>query len=77
MKEAIKRLKDLLEWSDRLGSDELDEIATIIGILKNTDEKYTLKEMEESFISGGKLARNIENQDFSELIEEINKRKNN
>lgn len=77
MKEAIKRLKDLLGWSDRLGSDELDEISTIIGILKNSNEKYTLKEMEESFISGGKLARNIENQDFSELIEEINKRKNN
>ena len=75
MKEAIKRLKDLLGWSDRLGSDELDEIATIIDILKNSNEKYTLKEMEESFISGGKLARNIENPSFDEMIEEINKRK--
>ena len=30
MKDCIDRLKDLLEWSDRLGSDERDEIVNII-----------------------------------------------
>ena len=30
MKDCIDRLKDLLEWSDRLGSDERDEIVSII-----------------------------------------------
>lgn len=35
MKEAIKRLKELLLWSDRLGSDEIYEIKEIIKLLKN------------------------------------------
>ena len=26
MKEAIKRLKEMLRWSDRIGSDEIFEI---------------------------------------------------
>jgi hypothetical protein len=33
--EAIKRLKDMLSWSDRLGSDEIHEIKEIIKILEN------------------------------------------
>ena len=37
MKEAIKRLKQLLNWSDRLGSDEIFEIKQIIKIL---EEEY-------------------------------------
>ena len=37
MKEAIKRLKQLLNWSDRLGSDEIFEIQQIIKIL---EEEY-------------------------------------
>jgi len=35
MKEAINRLKGMLKWSDRLGSDEIDEIKEIIKILEN------------------------------------------
>lgn len=34
MKEAKKRLKELLIWSDRLGSDEKYEIQEIIKLLK-------------------------------------------
>ena len=33
MKEVIKRLKDMLSWSDRLGRDEIDEIKDIIKLL--------------------------------------------
>ncbi len=32
---AISRLKSLLNWSDRIGSDEIYEIANIIKLLKN------------------------------------------
>lgn len=32
---AISRLKSLLEWSQRLGSDETNEIKNIIKLLKN------------------------------------------
>lgn len=32
---AIKRLRDMLSWSDRLGSDEIDEISQIINLLKD------------------------------------------
>ena len=35
IKEAIMRLKGLLEWSDRIGSDEECEIEEIISMLKN------------------------------------------
>lgn len=35
MKETIKRLKEMLSWSDRLGSDEIYEINEIIKILEN------------------------------------------
>ena len=38
MKEAIKRLKQLLNWSDRLGSDEIFEIQQIIKILEKENE---------------------------------------
>lgn len=37
MKEAIERLEALLEWSDRLGSDEQDEIKEIISVINNSD----------------------------------------
>ena len=33
MEEARKRLKDMLSWSDRLGSDEISEIQEIIKLL--------------------------------------------
>jgi hypothetical protein len=32
---AIERLKDILTWSDRIGSDERAEIENIIKILTN------------------------------------------
>lgn len=35
MKEAIKKLKELLLWSDRLGSDEIFEINDILTLLEN------------------------------------------
>ena len=38
MKEAIKRLKEMLRWSDRLGSDEIFEIQEIIKILEQSNE---------------------------------------
>lgn len=34
MSEAEKRLKDMLKWSDRLGSDEIYEINEIIKLVK-------------------------------------------
>ena len=34
MEEAIRRLKNMLTWSDRLGSDEVFEIGEIIILLK-------------------------------------------
>ena len=39
MKEAIKRLKEMLCWSDRIGSDEISEIQEIIKILEQSNEK--------------------------------------
>ena len=34
MTEVEKRLKDMLKWSDRLGSDEISEIKEIIKLVK-------------------------------------------
>ena len=38
MEEAIKRLKEMLNWSDRIGSDEIFEIQQIIKILQDENE---------------------------------------
>ena len=38
MKEVIKRLKEMLIWSDRLGSDEIFEIQEIIKLLEKENE---------------------------------------
>ena len=38
MKEAIKRLKKMLLWSDRIGSDEIFEIRQIVKILEKENE---------------------------------------
>ena len=38
MKEAIKRLKEMLRWPDRLGSDEIFEIQQIIKVLEQENE---------------------------------------
>ena len=38
MKEAIKRLKEMLRWSDRIGSDEIFEIQEIIKLLQKENE---------------------------------------
>ena len=34
MTEVERRLKDMLKWSDRLGSDEIHEIKEIIKLVK-------------------------------------------
>lgn len=39
MKIVIQRLKNLLTWSDRLGSDEKDEIKLLIKMLEENDNK--------------------------------------
>ena len=39
MKEAIKRLKEMLRWSDRIGSDEIFEIQQIIKLLQKEIKK--------------------------------------
>ena len=38
MEETIKRLKEMLNWSDRLGSDEIFEIQQIIKVLQKENE---------------------------------------
>ena len=38
MEEAIKRLKEMLRWSDRIGSDEIFEIQQIIKVLEQENE---------------------------------------
>ena len=35
MKEVLDRLKLMLQWSDRIGSDEINEIQELIEILEN------------------------------------------
>ena len=35
--EAIRKLKDMLSWSDRLGSDEIHEISEIIKLLEKKE----------------------------------------
>ena len=44
-KDAIVKLKSLLSWSDRIGSDEVYEIALIINLLENNsiDVEKTVK----------------------------------
>ena len=39
MEEILKRLKDLKSWSDRLGSDELNEINNIIFLVDKEIKK--------------------------------------
>tara|TARA_B100001057_G_scaffold81553_1_gene77043 strand:+ start:246 stop:359 length:114 start_codon:yes stop_codon:yes gene_type:complete len=34
MKIAIKKLQDMISWSDRLGSDEIIELREVIKLLK-------------------------------------------
>lgn len=36
-KKAIQRLQQMLDWSDRLGSDEISEINSVILLLKKED----------------------------------------
>lgn len=36
---------------------------------------YSKQDMEKAFIAGGKMAKNIENPDFYEFIEQLNKEK--
>ena len=38
MKEVIERLQHMIQWSDRIGSDEINEIKQIIEILEDDRE---------------------------------------
>ena len=38
-KQVIKRLKSILNWSDRIGSDEIYEIHDIINLLEGNKEE--------------------------------------
>lgn len=38
MENSINRLKNLLKWSDRLGSDEINEINEIIKSLEKSNK---------------------------------------
>ena len=72
MEEAINRLKGILQWSDRIGSDEIHEIREIITTLEN-EKSFTKNDMEKSFIAGGKSARDFKNPGFLEFLETLNK----
>lgn len=72
VKTSIQLLKEMKEWSDRIGSDEHYQINEIVKILESS-KYYTKKDMEKAFIAGGKSARNIENDGFDEFIEKLNK----
>ena len=39
MKEVLDRLKLMLQWSDRIGSDEINEIEKLIKILEDEKQK--------------------------------------
>ena len=39
MKEAIDRLQHMIQWSDRIGSDEINEIEELIKILEDEKQK--------------------------------------
>lgn len=72
MKEIITRLKSMLKWSDRIGSDEIVEINEVITSLENI-KIYSNSDMEKSFIAGGKANRDINNPSFDEFLETLNK----
>lgn len=71
MNDSIQILKGILSWSDRIGSDEINEIQNAILLLENT-KVYTKKDMEKFFIAGGKLSRSIKNDSFQEFIDKLN-----
>lgn len=72
MKEIVNRLKAMLLWSDRMGSDEIFEINDLISIAESTI-LYTKADMEKSFIAGGKLCFNMEHDDFDTFIDKLKK----
>lgn len=39
MNEAIDRLRSIIQWSDRLGGEEVHEIQNIIKILQDSKDK--------------------------------------
>ena len=71
MKEIVNRLKAMLQWSDRLGSDEIVEIRELIQLGEKSDNLYSKSDMEKAFIAGGKASRNIENPGFDEFLENL------
>jgi len=73
MKNIKRRLVEMLTWSNRLGSDEVYEIREVIKALEDTPIKYTKKEMEKSFIAGGKMAMNFQSDSFEEFLTTLKK----
>lgn len=47
METVKKRLKNMLDWSDRLGSDEIAEIRDIIQSIDKEDKDYFDKQLED------------------------------
>ena len=73
MTQAINKLKSMLLWSDRIGSDEISEINDIIKLLEKSHIKqhikskksiYTKEDMENAFIAGDVLPFNFPFNDF-------------
>lgn len=71
MTEVQKRLKAMLQWSDRIGSDEIAEIHEIIALIQKDNKVYNRKDMEKAFIAGGKLSRDINNDSFDEFLSKL------
>ena len=71
MTEVQNRLKAILQWSDRIGSDEICEIHEIIALIEKNNKVYDGKDMEKAFIAGGKLSRDINNDSFDEFLSKL------
>jgi hypothetical protein len=57
---AIQRLNSLLSWSDRIGSDEIHEIRTIIKLLKIGDYEKIEEEINTSIDQLGQALSNAD-----------------
>jgi len=73
MEEVRNRLNGMLSWSDRIGSDEVYEIRSLIKMIENNEALYTKKEMEKSFVAGGKMAMNFQSDSFEEFLTTLKK----
>lgn len=70
MEEAINRLKGLLSWSDRIGSDEIHEINSIIHILKKNSNIVWIEQLQPIIDEYGE-GEPLDEDDVDRLIEII------